>query len=87
MAPRRECSVPCSAAPCRAARPASRLGLLLWWKPFKPDDVARLTQLVAEGEMRPAIDSRYPLDDVVGALRQVNDGRARGKVLVTVAAE
>jgi NADPH:quinone reductase-like Zn-dependent oxidoreductase len=63
------------------------LGLLLWWKPFDPGDVARLNQLVAEGSIRPAIDSRFPLEDVVGALRQVNDGRARGKVLVTVAAE
>jgi NADPH:quinone reductase-like Zn-dependent oxidoreductase len=63
------------------------MGLLLWWKPFNPDDVARLTQLVADGKVRPAIDSRYPLEDIVGALRQVNDGRARGKVLVTVGPE
>ena len=41
----------------------------------------------ADGKVRPAIDSSYPLEDVVGALRKVNDGRARGKVLVTVAAE
>ena len=64
-----------------------KLGLLLWWKPFHPDDVARLTRLVAEGALRPAIDSRYPLDDVVAALRRVHDGRARGKVLITVAGE
>jgi NADPH:quinone reductase-like Zn-dependent oxidoreductase len=63
------------------------MGLLLWWKPFNPQDVERLEQLVAEGKLSPAIDSRYPLDDIVGALRQVNDGRARGKVLVTVAGE
>jgi NADPH:quinone reductase-like Zn-dependent oxidoreductase len=63
------------------------MGLLLWWKPFDPDDVATITKLVAEGKLTPAIDSRYPLDDVVGALRKVNDGRAKGKVLVTVAGE
>jgi len=63
------------------------LGLLLWWKPFDPDDVARVTRLVEDGSVRPAIDSRYPLDDVVAALRQVNDGRAKGKVLVMVAPE
>jgi NADPH:quinone reductase-like Zn-dependent oxidoreductase len=61
------------------------MGLLLWWKPFHPEDVARLTALVQAGEVTPAIDSRYPLDDVAKALRHVNDGRARGKVLVTVA--
>ena len=64
-----------------------KLGLLLWWKPFKPDDVARLTRLVTDGAIRPAIDSRFPLADVVGALRRVHDGRARGKVLITVAEE
>jgi NADPH:quinone reductase-like Zn-dependent oxidoreductase len=63
------------------------LGLLLWWKPFDPDDVARLTQLVSERRLEPAIDSRFPLEDVVGALNQVHRGRARGKVLVTVAGE
>ena len=47
----------------------------------------RLTRLVAEGAIQPAIDSRYPLDDVVAALRRVNDGQARGKVLITVAGE
>ena len=64
-----------------------RMGLMLWWKPFRAEDVATITRLIAEGKVRPAIDSRYPLEDVVGALRQVNDGRARGKVLVTVGPE
>jgi NADPH:quinone reductase-like Zn-dependent oxidoreductase len=63
------------------------MGLVLWWKPFHADDVERITQLIAEGRVTPAIDSRFPLDDVVGALNQVHLGRARGKVLVTVAAE
>jgi len=63
------------------------LGLLLWWKPFDPDDVARLGRLVGDGAVRPAIDSRFPLESVAAALRQVNDGRAKGKVLVTVAGD
>lgn len=63
------------------------MGLLLWWKPFHPGDVARVTQLVSEGKVTPAIDSRFPLDDVVGALNRVHLGKARGKVLVTVAGE
>ena len=59
-----------------------RLGLLLSWKPFAADDVAVLTAMVAAGTLRPAIDRRYPLSDVVAALRHLDDGHARGKVLV-----
>jgi NADPH:quinone reductase-like Zn-dependent oxidoreductase len=60
------------------------MGLLLWWKPFHAADVTTLTEMVAAGTVRPAIDSRYPLSDVVEALRRVDEGRALGKVLVIV---
>jgi NADPH:quinone reductase-like Zn-dependent oxidoreductase len=59
-----------------------RMGLLLWWKPFNPPDVDRVTSLIAAGRVRPVIDRSYPLDQVVDALRWVDEGRARGKVLV-----
>jgi NADPH:quinone reductase-like Zn-dependent oxidoreductase len=58
-------------------------GLLLWWKPFNPDDVAKLKELIAAGKVKPIIDRRYPLDDVVEALRWVDEGHARGKVVIT----
>lgn len=58
------------------------VSLMLWWKPFDRADVARLLDLVASGSLRPVIDRRYGLDDVVQALRYVDDGHARGKVLV-----
>lgn len=58
-------------------------GLLLSWKPFKPEDVDELKRLVASGTVNPAIDRRYTLDQVVDALAYVHEGRARGKVLVT----
>ncbi len=57
-------------------------GLMLWWKPFHPPDVAALGELHAAGVLRPVIDRRYPLAEVVDALRYVDDGRAKGKVLV-----
>jgi NADPH:quinone reductase-like Zn-dependent oxidoreductase len=60
-------------------------GLLLWWKPFNPPDIATVTDLIAAGAVRPAIDRSFPLSEVVEALTWVNDGKARGKVLVTVA--
>ncbi len=58
-------------------------GLLLWWKPFHPADVEELMALIAAGKLKAVIDRTYPLDEVVGALRHVADGRARGKVVVT----
>jgi NADPH:quinone reductase-like Zn-dependent oxidoreductase len=59
-------------------------GLLLWWKPFNPDDVETLTGLIAAGAVKPVIDRTFPLAEVVDALRWVNDGHARGKVVITV---
>jgi NADPH:quinone reductase-like Zn-dependent oxidoreductase len=61
------------------------VGLMLWWKPFHRPDVERITELVAAGTVRPVVDRTYPLDEVVSALRWVDDGHARGKVVVTVA--
>jgi NADPH:quinone reductase-like Zn-dependent oxidoreductase len=58
-------------------------GLLLWWKPFDPEDVARLKDLIAAVKVKPVIDRRFPLSEVVEALRYVDEGRARGKVIVT----
>ena len=59
-------------------------GLLLWWKPFNRDDVGTLTRLIADGKVTPVIDRRFPLDHVVEALRYVDDGHARGKVVITI---
>jgi NADPH:quinone reductase-like Zn-dependent oxidoreductase len=59
-------------------------GLMLWWKPFKTEDVATLKELIAAGKVKPVIDRRYPLSEVVDALRWVNDGHARGKVVITM---
>jgi NADPH:quinone reductase-like Zn-dependent oxidoreductase len=57
-------------------------GLMLWWKPFHRPDVERLEGLIASGRLAPRIDRSFPLDEVVAALRWVDDGHARGKVLV-----
>ena len=57
-------------------------GLLIWWKPFNSDDLATVTDLIAAGKVRPVIDRLFPLSDVVEALRWVDDGHARGKVIV-----
>ena len=43
-------------------------GMMLWWKPFHADDVATLEELIATGKLKPVIDRRYPLSQVVDAL-------------------
>jgi NADPH:quinone reductase-like Zn-dependent oxidoreductase len=60
------------------------MGLMLWWKPFHAADVAALGVMHAAGKLTPAIDRRYPLDQVVDALRYVDEGHAKGKVLITM---
>jgi NADPH:quinone reductase-like Zn-dependent oxidoreductase len=68
------------------ARAGQYMGLLIWWRPFQgaPEDVARLLELVESGKVRPFISRRYPLDQAADALRWVDEGRSRGKVLITV---
>jgi NADPH2:quinone reductase len=43
---------------------------------------AELMDLLAAGRVRPHIGARFPLEDVVTALRLVADGRAIGKVVL-----
>ena len=59
------------------------MGLMIWWKPMHAPDVDRLKELIAAGKVRPVIDRRYPLSEIVDALKWVNDGHARGKVVTT----
>jgi NADPH:quinone reductase-like Zn-dependent oxidoreductase len=63
---------------------ARKLGLMLWWKPFDPNDVATLSALLEAGSIRPVIDRRYPLAGVPDALRDVAAGRPMGKLIITV---
>ena len=65
-------------------RDGKHLSLMPGWRPFHPDDVAALRQLVAEGAIAPRIDRRYPLTEVASALRAVDEGRAQGKVVIVV---
>lgn len=70
--------------PLVAAATSKRMGLLTWWKPFHAEDVATLAAMFEAGRLAPAIDRRLPLSEVVAALRLVDDGRARGKVVITM---
>ena len=71
-------------APIASLATGKRMGLLLGWKPFKREDVETLEELIAAGKVRPVIDRRFPLSQIVDALKWVDEGHARGKVLVTM---
>jgi len=47
-------------------------------------DLLALKELCETGKVRPVIDRRFPLSEVSSAVRYVEDGHARGKVVVTV---
>ena len=49
------------------------------------DDLVALIELVDLGQLRPVIDRTVPLDDIAAAVRYLEQGHARGKVVVTVA--
>lgn len=48
------------------------------------EDLATLRDALAEGALTPAIERRYPLEDVATAIDHLVTGRARGKLLLTV---
>ena len=48
------------------------------------EDLESLTELIEAGKLRPAIDRTYPLEEVPAALRHVESGKARGKVVITI---
>ncbi len=48
------------------------------------EDLATLATLMQDGKLTPVIDRTYKLDDAAEALRYLEKGHARGKVVVTV---
>jgi NADPH:quinone reductase-like Zn-dependent oxidoreductase len=52
-------------------------------KPNK-EDLQVLNQLIEAGKLTPVIDRTYPLSEVPEAIRYLEEGHARGKVVVTM---
>lgn len=50
----------------------------------QPADLLTLTELCESGQLRPVIDRRFSLDQVGDAIRYLEDGHARGKLVVTM---
>ena len=52
--------------------------------PQNRKDLISITELCEAGKVVPVIDRRYPLSEVPDALRYVGEGRAKGKVVITL---
>jgi NADPH:quinone reductase-like Zn-dependent oxidoreductase len=53
---------------------------------IKHDDIVALKELIEAGKVTPVIDRTYPLSETPEAIRYLETGHARGKVVITVEA-
>ena len=51
------------------------------------EDLVFMKELLEGGKIRPVIDRRYPLGEVADAIRYLEEGHAKGKVIITVQAK
>src|SRR5205823_4620212 len=51
------------------------------------EDLTRLGDLIQVGKLKPVIERTYKLDDAPEAVRQLDAGHARGKLVITVGEE
>jgi len=58
--------------------------LLLFLARLKKDDLIVIRGLLEAGKVIPVIDRRYPLSEVPEAIRYLEEGHARGKVVITM---
>ncbi len=61
---------------------SQKLGTLMTSENAK--DLMSLRELLESGKISPAIDRTYPLSETPAAIRYVQEGRARGKVVITL---
>ena len=48
------------------------------------EDLTLLGELIVSRKLKPVIDGRYSLSDAANAIRIVEEGHARGKVIITL---
>lgn len=48
------------------------------------EDLTVLGELIESGHVAPVLDTAYPLADAPDAIRHVEHGRARGKVVIAI---
>jgi NADPH:quinone reductase-like Zn-dependent oxidoreductase len=64
--------------------PFLRQRLVLLVAKERAGDYERLTSLIEAGKVRPSVDRSYPLDEAPEAMRLLETGQVRGKIVITV---
>ncbi len=67
-----------------AISPFVRQRLRMFIARLRYEELQFLTALIEDGKTTPVIDRAYPLSQVPEAIRYLEEGRARGKVVITV---
>jgi NADPH:quinone reductase-like Zn-dependent oxidoreductase len=68
-------------------RPFVEQKLVFFVAEIRKDDLTILADLMQSGKVKPVIDKTYPLDQVPEAMKYLEQGHARGKVIITVGEE
>ena len=66
---------------------SKKVDLLTSWEPNREEDVRYLTELLETGKVKPIIDRTYPLSEVPEAIRYLEGGHTRGKIVIRIRSE
>jgi NADPH:quinone reductase-like Zn-dependent oxidoreductase len=58
--------------------------LVMFVAKVNKEDLITLGELMASGKVTPVIDKCYPLNETAEAMRDLDQGRARGKLVVSL---
>ena len=62
---------------------SKKIGLMGMVKP-NPTELVFIKELLDAGKVGPVVDRSYPLSEVAKAIRYLEEGHARGKVVITM---
>lgn len=64
--------------------PFVRHNLRPLWAGRRPQDLRDVAEHLAAGRITPAVDRAFALSEAAAAIRYLQEGRARGKVVLTI---